>query len=239
MPNFRKQRIIGRVIKSLIVLLVVAINAILIWRVFFSTQPPKEIAHLQANEALVSAYETHGDSLTLRHQDQASITRAEGNYGYFSVTQCVFIPEAEQVQIVVRYNNSTIRHLAEDYDLPEIPSREEHLFDVTLVKSTDLTPDDQSDNINADALALTRYTANDGYLRDTTSLYTYYRYTFDNISVDDLTVGVFVDIFYVDDINYDSKAYGTLCIYDDGTEWIDYSLTSADKNAIRAWREQN
>ncbi len=237
MPNFRKARIVGRLIKSIVVLLVLAINALLIWRVFFSTRLPASIAPLQANEALVSAYETHGDALTLRYQDQASITRAEGNYGYFSVTQCVFIPEAEQVQIIVRYNNSTIRHLAEDYDLPEVPSRDAHLFDVTLVKTTDLTPDDKTDNTKIEALSLTRYAPNEGYLRDNTSLYTYYRYTFDNISVDDLTVGVFVDIFYVENVDYDAKAYGTLCIYDDGTKWSSYSLTSADKSALRAWRQ--
>lgn len=237
MPNFRKARIVGRVIKSIVVLLIFAINALLIWRVFFSTRLPASIAPLQANEALVSAYETHGDALTLRYQDQASITRAEDNYGYFSVTQCVFIPDAEQVQIIVRYNNSTIRHLAEDYDLPELPSRDEHLFDVTLVKTTDLTPTDKTDNTKLESLSLTRYAPNEGYLRDHTSLYTYYRYTFDNISVDDLTVGVFVDIYYAEDVDYDARAYGTLCIYDDGTKWSSYSLTSADQSALRAWRQ--
>jgi len=239
MPNFHKQRVIGRVFKGLIVLLVLAINVILVWRVFFSTQTPKTISPLQANESLVSAYEEHGDGLTLRYQDQASITRAEGNYGYFSVTQCVFIPEAEQVQIVVRYNNSTIRHLAQDFELSETPAREEHLFDVTLVKTTDKTPNDSSDNSKLEALSVTRYTPNANYLRDYTSLYTYYRYTFDNISVDDLTVGVFVDIFYVGAIDYNAKAYGTLCIYSDDCEWIPYSLTSADRSALRAWRERD
>lgn len=239
MPNFHKQRVIGRVFKGLIILLVLAINAILVWRVFFSAQTPKTISPLQANEVLVSAYEAHGDGLTLRYQDQASITRAEGSYGYFSVTQCVFIPEAQQVQIVVRYNNSTIRHLTEDFKLPEIPARENHLFDVTLVKTNDLTPDDTTDNTKDEALSFTRYTPNEGYLCDYTALYTFYRYTFDNVSVDDVTIGVFVDFFYVDAIDYNAKAYGTLCIYSNDFEWIPYSLTSADKAALGAWREDN
>ena len=239
MPNFHKQRVIGRVFRGLIVLLVLAINAVLVWRVFFSAQTPKAIATLQANEVLVSAYEEQGNSLTLRYQDQASITRAEGNYGYFSVTQCVFIPEAQQVQIVVRYNNSTIRHLAEDFTLAEVPERENHLFDVTLVKTTDLTPNDSTDNTSIEALSSTRYAPNADYLCDYTALYTYYRYTFDNVTVDDLTVGVFVDIFYVDAIDYNAEAYGTLCIYSDDCEWLSYSLTSADKAALHAWREGN
>lgn len=239
MPNFHKQRVIGRVFKGLIVLLVLAINAILVWRVFFSAQTPKSIAPLQANEALVSAYEAHGDKLTLRYQDQSSITRAEGNYGYFSVTQCVFIPEAEQVQIVVRYNNSTIRHLTEDFGLAETPAREEHLFDVTLVKTNDLTPNDTTDNTKVEALSFTRYAPNEGYLRDYSSLYSYYRYTFDGISVDDVTLGVFVDLYYVDAIDYNAEAYGTLCIYSNDCKWLPYSLTSADRAALGAWREEN
>jgi hypothetical protein len=234
MPNFHKQRVIGRVFKGLVVLLVLAINAILVWRVFFSAQTPKSIAPLQANEALVSAYEAHGDKLTLRYQDQSSITRAEGNYGYFSVTQCVFIPEAEQVQIVVRYNNSTLRHLAEDYGLAEVPSRDATLFDVSLVRTTDLTPENLDDNTDVTKLSVKRYYPSEGTLRDTTTLYTFYRYVFDGVTVEDVTAGVFADIYYVEDIDYNERAYGTLCLYSSLEEWEPYQLTSADRKALKS-----
>ena len=233
MPNFRTPRIIGRVIKTLFALFILAVNAILIWRVFFSASIPASVGTMLANDKLCAAYEQYGDELTLCYQEQATVTRAEHNYGYFSVTQCVFIPEAEQVQIVVRYNNSTLRHLAEDYGLAEIPSRDGTLFDVTLVKTTDLTPDDPDDNLDLANLSVERYAPSEGTVRDTTSLYTFYRYVFDNVSVDDVTVGVFADIYYVEDIDYESEAYGTLCLYDDLSEWKTYTLTAADRKALK------
>ncbi len=232
MPNFRTPRLVGKVVKASFALFVLLVNVLILWRVFFSSATPKEIEHLLANDKLCAAYEQYGDELTLRYQEQATITRAEKNYGYFSVTQCVFIPEINQVQIVVRYNNSTIRHLAEDYALPSIPSREETLFDVTLVRTTDLTPEDSTDNTVPERLATKRYYPSEGTLRATTSLYTYYRYVFENVSVEDVTVGVFTDIYYIDDIDYENEAYGTLCLYDDASPWLDYRMTRADKQAL-------
>lgn len=234
MPNFRTPRIIGRILKSLFALLIIFVNGLLIWRIFFSTAMPDTIKTMLVNENTRAAYEQHGNDMICRYQNQSTITRAEYNYGYFSVTQCIFIPEANQVQIVVRYNNSTLTHLAGDYGLSEVPSKDLTLFDVTLVKTTDLTPENQDDNLDAAKLAKTRYYPSEGSVRDTTQFYTYYRYVFDGVTLDDLTVGVFADIYYVEDIDYEDRAYGTLCLYDYKSKWIEYKLTKADKKALSA-----
>ena len=140
---------------------------------------------------------------------------------------------AKQLQVVFRYNNSTLEHLKEDYQLPEIPSKDSELFDVTLLKTTDLTPDNKDDNAIADTLATTRYfpTA-EKTTRTTTSLYTYYRFVFDGVSVDDVTVGVFADVYYLADLDYTKKAYGTLCLYWNEDVWIPYVLSSDDLAAL-------
>ena len=232
MSNYRAPRIIGRLIKLFFTLIILAINAILVWRVFFSAAIPDGIKTLTPNEQLSAAYAQYGDELTLRYQDLATITRAEQNYGYFSVPQCVFIPQANQVQIVFRYNNSTLEHLREDYALEQLPSREETLFDVTLVRTTDLTPENKEDNIkDVTTLAKERYMPT-SVERDTTTLYTYYRFVFDGITVEELTDGIFVDVYYVGDIHYEQSAYGTLCIYDYLSEWLPYKPSSADKKAL-------
>ena len=228
----RAPRIASRILQYLFSLLIFSVCSLLLWRVFFSTQIPKEINHLAPNSALCQAYGEKGADLTLRYQEQSTITRAEGNYGYFSVERAVFIPEINQVQIIFRYNNSTIRHLAEDYQLEELPSKSEHLFDVTLVKTTDLTPDNKEDNIQAETLRHDRIQPSGDPARQTTLLYTYYRYTFDGVTVDELTDGVLIDVFYVDDIDYSREAYGTLCIYHYESPWLDYKLTAADKKAL-------
>lgn len=233
MPDFRKQRIAKRVTRGLFVLFVLFVNAILVWRIFFSTVIPQTVKTMIPNEALSAAYEQYGEDLTLRYQDQEEVTNAKRNYGYFAVVQCVFIPEARQVQIVVRYNNSTLKHLALDYGLSEIPSKDLHLFDVTLTKTTDLTPDIPDDDLtDATTFSVTRYQPSATYVRDTTQLYTYYRYVFDNVEMDDLTIGVFADIYYVEDIDYEKPAYGTLCLYDNRSPWVTYKPTRADKEAL-------
>ena len=145
----------------------------------------------------------------------------------------MFIPEAEQVQIVFRYNNSTIRHLQQDYQLSSLPEKSAHLFDVTLVKTTDLTPNDHTDDLDESTLSSTRVQPTGELLRAETALYTYYRYVFDGVTVEDITDAVYIDIYYVDDIRYEDKPYGSLLIYAWDEEWIAYRPTRADLNAIQ------
>lgn len=232
MARFKTVRIIGFVLKTLFTLLIAGICGILVWRVFFSTNIPDSVNSLLPNATLHSAYESNGEALTLRYQEQASITRAESNAGYFSVVSCVFIPEANQVQLIFRYNNSTVQHLAEDYGLEQVPSKSEHLFDVSLVRTTDLTPSDRSDNLDSSTLSQQRIFPTQS-VRDETLLYTYYRYVFDGVQVEEVTDGIYVDIYYVGDADYTLPAYGTLCIYSYDEDWLTYKPSAADRRAMR------
>ena len=233
MPNFRAQRIAGRIVKTSLVLFVVFINAIIIWRVFFSANIPKEMNRLTPNQQLSAAYDTHGDEMQFLYQDQLSLTYGKDSKGYFGVPDFVFIPEAEQVQIVFRYNNSTLRHLAEDFALAEAPDKANDLFDVTLLKVIDLTPEIADDSNNPDAVLKTRI-APTSVQRDTTLLYTYYRFVFDGVSIDEGEIAsVFLDVYYNEALDYEAPPYGTLRLYDHLSEWLPYSLSSADKKALQ------
>ncbi len=236
MANSRTPRLIGRVVKISLLILVLLVNGVLIFRLC-SSGDPASMNVLIANDPLRAAYAVHGDDLVLQYQNHPTITRAEHNSGYFSVTQYVFIPQADQVQLVFRYNNSTIRHLQEDYGLESLPSKEEHLFDVTLIKTVDLTPDDKTDNTDPATLQTERIwptpacTIED---RTSNSLYTYYRYVFDGVTFED-AVGIFADVYYMEDIqgDYENDPYGTLCLYDATSSWITQKLTDADKRALQ------
>ena len=230
MSNGHNMRVFWRVVKWSISLLLVLICGILIWRMCSSGDPEK-VKYLMGNEALYEAYEKHGDDLVLQYQNQDTITTAERNRGYFSVTQYVFIPEAKQVQLVFRYNNSTIKHLAEDYGLAAVPDKSEELFDVTLVTTTDLTSDNRDDNANTDALEMKRYTPS-AATRAETSLYTYHRFVFDNIEITPDMLYVFADIYYEGDLNYEEPAYGTLCLYDDESPWVTYKLSRTERKML-------
>ena len=230
MTHGHNMRVFWRVVKWSISLLLVLICGILIWRMC-SSGDPEQVKYLMGNEALYEAYEKHGDDLVLQYQNQDTITLAPHNRGYFSVTQYVFIPEAKQVQLVFRYNNSTIKHLAEDKGLAAVPDKSEELFDVTLVTTTDLTPDNREDNANTDALEMKRYTPS-AATRAETSLYTYYRFVFDNIEITPEMLYVFADIYYEGDLNYEEPAYGTLCLYDDESPWVIYKLSRTERKML-------
>ena len=230
MTNGHNMRVFLRVVKWSISLLLVLICGILGWRLC-SSGDPEQVKYLINNPALQKAYDEHGNKLTLQYQMQDTITTAEYNRGYFSVTQYVFIPEARQVQLVFRYNNSTIKNLARDYGLEKIPDKSEELFDVTLVTTTDLTPNNREDNDNTDALKMERYYPSTA-TRTETSLYTYYRFVFDDIEVAPDMLYVFADIYYEGDLNYDKRPYGTLCLYDDESAWVSYKLSGKERRML-------
>ncbi len=220
-------KIIGKIIKYSFYFVIIAINAIMLWRIFFSGDP-SEIKPLIANEKLVSVYNEKENDLILKTQKQKALAES----GRFTVTDCVFIPEAEQIQVTVRYNNSTLRRLAEDFELSAVPDRKNELFDITVVKTTDLTPDDNEDNLDKNQLKEDRFYPTGEAKTAYTSLYTYKKFVFDNIVWED-AVGLFVDIYYNENMDYSDSPYDVLCIYDSHMDMEERSLSGSDKRALK------
>lgn len=223
--------IAGHCLRALATLLVFAICALVLWRVFISSRPPKEMKRLAVNDALTAAYAAHGDALELYTQEQASVTRGEQNYGYFGITRCVFIPQAKQVQVTFRYNNSTLEQIKEDLNLAEEPPRGVEIFDVSLVTVRDTTPEDKSDNTDDSAnLAKDRVVPSDRRI-DTTLLYTYILYTFDGVEIQPATITAFFDIYYGEP-DYSQPALGTLRLYHCESPNLPVELTRAERKAL-------
>ncbi len=233
MASFRAPRIIGWIVRLLFSLFIFSILGRLFWRVALSDRIPKAIDTMTPNATLTEAYEAHDGRLTLQYQDLVNISYSPERYGYFAVPSYVFIPEANQVQVVFRYNNSTIGHLAEDYALDAVPEKSEHLFDVSLVIATDLTPNDHADDTNESTLATRRILPSSEPIREETKLYTFYRYVFDGVSIEDVTNAIYLDVYYVGDIQYDSKPYDALPLYTWDETWIPYSPSRADRAAMK------
>ena len=238
----------GKAIKFLFFAVVFFVIALLLWRIF-SSGDPKSMKGLTVNEKMVEAYEREGEDLYMFRQTLNTTTYGKNNYGYFTVTDCVFIPEANQVQLVLRYNNGTIRSLAEDYGLEQIPERTEDLYDLTLVLATDLTPEVTEDNAGNDSgsVAFTRIHPI-SVTSDQKNLYNYRRFVFDldesGMSLSELTgeggllLAMYADIYYVEDVRYDEYAYGTLCVYDYLQKKEIVKLEGADLRALREKSEE-
>lgn len=230
-----RRRVAGFIFKAICTLIILAIAILLLWRIIDSSNDPKEMNTIIPNKILCDTYTEHGGSLTAFNQVQSKFTRGEENYGYFAITQSLFIREADQLQFVFRYNNSTLEHTAEDYGLSSVPSRDSKVYDVTVSVMYDLTPNDTSDNDGKtpEAVRYERFYPSEEVKAQKT-LYNYRKYVFDDIKITDDVIGVYVDIYYCDDIDYEKKPYGSLLIYYYEDENESYRFTKNDKNAIES-----
>jgi hypothetical protein len=223
----------GHAVRFVLWLLVTAVCAAVLWRVFLSNIPPAEMKRLSPNKALAEAYEAHGEELTLYTQKQATVTKSDHNYGYFGVTRCVFIPEAEQIQLTFRYNNSTLKHVKEDFALSDVPESGIKIFDVTVVKVIDATPDDASDNVDGNPNLKKERISPSSHQIDTTGLYTYVLYTFDGVVMTDDTLASYLDVYYEGDVDYEKGAYGTLRLYHADDPKLPVELSNKEKKALK------
>lgn len=246
----RSWRNTGRLIKYCALTVVFFVCAVLIWRIA-SSGDPQSMKTILVSESTYEAYVEGGEQLQMFYQSQQPITRGEDNYGFFSVTWVAFIPEADQLQIVFRYNNSTLKNVAKLVGTDYVHGRDEDVFDVSVVVNTDLTPDRESDNAyNADeypeAVSEKRYFPTQ-VVSEQKNVYNYRKYIFEGISIDELSLAVFVDIYYngvgadgetvVPD--YSEDAMGTLCIYDYKSKNISRGLTSHDISALEDWKKKH
>lgn len=228
-------KIAAYVMRALFALLIIGVVGLLAFRIIDSKIVPSKVKTLTPNDKLCEAYETYGDELTLYRQDQGKYTREEGkNYGYFANEGAIFIKEADQLQITLSYNNSTLEHTKDDYFLPEIPSRDDEVYAVSLRIMYDLTPDNKDDNDGSveSAVRFERIMPTGDAISHKKTLYNYRKFIFDDVVIDDSVIAVIVDIHYVGDIDYDIDAYGSICVYHYEDENIQYKLTRADKNAL-------
>jgi hypothetical protein len=210
-------------VKAVGYLLVFGTIIFFIWRAFFSTAVPAEVKYISPNDTLRAAYlaaKEQGQELTVFFQESQydTTTVRDKNYSYFTAKDARFIVEADQVQILFRYNNATIRHLVEDYALTEVPDRAEDLYDVTLYVAYDLTPGDVTDNAgnDPDSVKFVRYHATSSEPAQSL-MYNYRRMTFDGVDTtvtENPVLAVYVDVYYLGDLNYEAEPYGTICIYD-------------------------
>ncbi len=230
MAKSTQSRIIGWALRILVGAMILSVLGVLLWRIMSSGDPGSMTA-MQPNDKLYAAYTENDGDVHILHQQHDIIIRDGPAKGYFSVTQSEFIPAAKQLQITFRYNNSTLKYVAADYDKPAALERGKDWFDVTVTVAYDLTPENTEDNdVNdPESVRFERYQPS-ACVKDTKNLYNYERLTFDGIQIFDHfeedgtpvmradVLAVYVDIYFNEDINYDAEPLGTLLIYVWGNE---------------------
>lgn len=216
--------------RALFALLIIGVCAMLLWRVIFSQDPPDGFDEICANDTLRAAYAAHGTLTVLEQEDQVKYTEGENNYGYFNLDYCYFIKEADQVQLVLFYNNSVLEHLAEDRGLSAVPPRGEEVFSVKLTQLVESVADGEVIPEGEEIPIERREIAPSKCEITTNSLYTFFRYTFDGVDLDTDTVVIYLDMYFVEEEGEES--YGTLRLFHRESESGERELTRAEKKII-------
>jgi hypothetical protein len=217
--------ILGHVVRFLFVLLLIGMITVLLWRVVFSQDPPDGFDQISGNDVLREALHTNG-KITVLTQDQVKYTEGADNYAYFNLDYCYFFKEADQVQLLLFYNNSTLEHLAEDRGLAAVPPRGEEIFSLKMTQYLDVTPEDHAKAGENDILTEERVLAPSRCEITTNSLYTFLRYTFDGVDLDADTVVIYLDMCY------EGESYGTLRLYHRESETEERLLSGKEQDIV-------
>ena len=217
--------ILGHVVRLLFVLLLIAMITVLLWRVVFSQNPPDGFDEIAGNDTLRAALEANG-KITVLTQEQVKYTESADNYAYFNLEHCYFLKEADQVQLLLFYNNSTLERLAEDRGLAAVPPRGEEVFSLKLTQYVDVTPADFVKASENDILTEAKTLSPTAAQITTNSLYTFIRYTFDGVELDADTVVIYLDLCY------EEESYGTLRLYHRESASEERLLSGKEQDAI-------
>jgi hypothetical protein len=221
--------ILGHLLRFLFALLIIGVCTVLLWRVLFSQNPPDGFDEITGNARLQAALAEHG-TLTVIEQDQVKYTEGEDNYAYFNLEYCYFFKEAEQVQLVLFYNNSTLEHLAEDRGLSAVPSRGEEVFSLKMTQYVDVTPTDFTKASENDILTEERVITPSKCEVTTNSLYTFLRYTFDGVALSEDTVVIYLDMCYGE--GESEESCGTLRLFHRESETLSREISASEKKII-------
>ena len=112
--------------------------------------------------------------------------------GMFSVYTIIYIPELEQLQFTVRYNNRALNYLEQDYPGSKAQDGEHYKF---------ILRDDHG----------TKYTEY-SYTQDEKMGYTYRRLIFSGVNFTDVSA-MYVDVYYSGDFDLNKDARHTMYVY--------------------------
>ncbi len=198
--------IMGHVLRGLFALLIFSVCAFLIWRVAFSQKPPKQMRSIGTNEVLRAALEEHDTLTMITQKTQVSYTEASDNQAYFRYDWCVFIEEADQVQLLFFYNNSTLEKVQSEQGLAQELPRGEAVFDVVLTQYVDVSPEGHTGDPVSEKKAFSPTCVEVDTNRN--GMYTFIRYTFDGVDLAD-TLVIYLDVYYAQL----EESLGTLRLY--------------------------
>lgn len=192
-----KKLTFSKIIKFIFVLLIIAVYTLLFGRMFLARYTGSMAKYAWTNNA-IKTYEQTTD-FTLMTQN---LSKTIDDNGYFSISNYVYIPEINEVQFTVRYNNSTVDTLENFYtDVSDIG--ETFVFTLT----------DNNGNVY-DSYK---------YLSKSNLIYNFRRLVFEGVDLSNAGT-LYLNVYYINDVSKSSKIYTSFQLYNEDANSFESDL---------------
>lgn len=199
-----------KICKLLGLLIILTVVLLMSFRIYTVNHYPTAAEGLIATDTLKAAY---ADG-TLEAVTWDPRTPYDNNQkSKFFSHQPIYVPEAQTLIVTLRYNDSLLPLMAEEFG-----------FAVTDGASLPLEVSlfaDGHERLYPQTYAFTT----------AFGLYSYRRYVFEGVSADMLD-GLYIDVYYADGADRSASPYASLELREAGRETEPYKLTAADKKAL-------
>lgn len=207
--------------KTVILAISLFIYSFFIFRLCSTQDAPKSVSSVVWNETARAAYAADPDGFEIFAQEPSTFITEDGR---FWISDVVYLPQAKQLQMTIKYNDSTLKYLkealakqqtegtdnGEDLPLPEIVLPDEP-FDYSVLDNSGVRYHEYS--VSSDRV----------------QNYNYRRLVFENIVIPE-HAAFYIDMYYVGAIDYTAIPYGSLLAWNTalGTEKIDVEKVLAE-----------
>ena len=117
--KFFSFRTLKKILKFLAFAIILLVYGLLFFRLC-SGGPPKALSKMLWTEDTLAAYAALGDGMTVYSQEPIEHVASDG---YFGVYDILYVPEAHELQLTVRYNNSSVEKLRSELEEKERQAR--------------------------------------------------------------------------------------------------------------------
>lgn len=169
-----------------------------IFRIYIAEHYPAETVRMVFTDPLTAHYKADPEGFTAKTQN-IRFPYDSGEDGNFFASGLIVVPDADNLQVTVRYNESTLPKVAAFYKLATTPEAREGLFRYTLTASYNETEDGEEYRTYASS-----------YLHeDAAYMYHYGKLVFDGVDFEG-AVWMRIDIYLVGQ----ETPFGHICVYE-------------------------
>ena len=225
----------GIVIRYIFYFVILLINVAIIFRVCMA-ENPGSIDKPTINDTLRDAY-AGSEDITVLTQTVYDMFTSDG---CFYATGMFYFPDAEQLQVSIRYNVRTISQMIDSPSLYREPLGRFPVRDIGTYSSlTDIHEPVTVDEIKAGEFFAFRLSDNNGTYyapsdisNVSRSLYQYRKLTFDGVTVDNDSLYVFIYPLSDDGTPDYTRTLGKMKIYSVDRETYEYKLSGSEKSKL-------